>query len=115
VRRCLIAQRTRPAGKAPYRYRKQPKRPQTHSQLFDSTQRTAQPYNIAGVTGPDVLVELDGYCAGRCTNGPDGDRTFSSQLHFFLFVADHKVFALAQRVLNVLSTDFDFQHLSAVR
>jgi len=40
---------------------------------------------------------------------------FASQLNFFRFMADHETFALTQCVLHFLKTDFDLQHLTAVR
>jgi hypothetical protein len=40
---------------------------------------------------------------------------FPSELYFFRFMADHKAFAVAQHIFHLLQTDFDFQHLAAVR
>jgi hypothetical protein len=40
---------------------------------------------------------------------------FPSELYVFGFIADHKAFALMQRLFHFLQTDFHFQHLAAVR
>src|SRR5215469_5877750 len=60
------------------------------------------------------------HVAQRIVSSPPADRPhdhgiFSTQLDFFRFVADHKAFALAQRVFHSLQTDFDFQYLAAIR
>jgi len=46
---------------------------------------------------------------------PNRQRMFASQLNFFGSMADHETFALTQCVLHLLKTDFDLQHLTAVR
>ena len=40
---------------------------------------------------------------------------FASQMNFFRSMADHETFALTQCVLHLLKTDFDLQHMTAVR
>src|SRR5262245_46549921 len=40
---------------------------------------------------------------------------FATQANFFRSMADHETFALTQRVFHLLKTDFDLQHLTAVR
>jgi hypothetical protein len=40
---------------------------------------------------------------------PLGERIFPGQLKFFRFMTDHQAFALAQRILHLVYTDFDFQ------
>jgi predicted nuclease of predicted toxin-antitoxin system len=37
------------------------------------------------------------------------------QLDFFGFMTDYETLALTQRVRHCVQTDFDFQHLAAVR
>src|SRR3954451_44583 len=41
--------------------------------------------------------------------GPDGHWMLPSQSNLFSFMADHKGFAVAQRVFHFPQTDFDFQ------
>src|SRR4030095_16475747 len=48
------------------------------------------------------------------TDRPDSQRMFWGQLDVFRFMADHKTFALTQRVCHRLQTDLDLQHLPAV-
>src|SRR5215469_14374293 len=46
---------------------------------------------------------------------PDGQRMLPSQIDLFGFMADHKGFALTQRVFDFFLANFDFQHLAAIR
>src|SRR5215471_16912209 len=46
---------------------------------------------------------------------PGRDRVLPSELNFFRFMADHKAFALTERVFHLVQTNLDFQPLAAVR
>src|SRR5262249_10483596 len=48
-------------------------------------------------------------------NRSHDERIFPSQLDFFHLMADHKAFALAQRVFHLVHADFYSQHLAPVR
>jgi hypothetical protein len=71
---------------------------------------------IGGVRTPFVLAALwDSCLAVPLADRPHGDWMFRSELDLFRFMSDHKAVALEQGVFHVVRTDFDLQHLAAVR
>jgi hypothetical protein len=64
---------------------------------------------VGGFRTRPAFQDRAGVAVSHPADRPDCHRILGSQLKFFRFMADHKAFALAQRVLHLVQTDFHFQ------